>query len=291
MESIMALRGVKPTTVEKRLKALFYGPAGCGKTTAAIQFPQPYLIDTEKGAENEQYVKLLEQSGGMYFGTADFDEMVKEITELMTVKHEFRTLIVDPLTTVYDDLLDKAAKLVGTEFGRHYGEANKRMKHLINLLLRLDMNVIITTHSKKEYGDGMVLKGETFDCWKKLDYLFDLVFRIEKRGTERVGRVIKTRNTGFPENDIFPFSYAEIAERYGRNILERQANAEVLVSPELLAELMRLIELLKVPAETVDKWLDKAKAETLPELPAEVAKKCVEFLTNQISNPKAAAAA
>ena len=37
------LRGKKPETIEKRLKALFYGPAGVGKTTCAIQFPKPYL--------------------------------------------------------------------------------------------------------------------------------------------------------------------------------------------------------------------------------------------------------
>lgn len=284
----MALRGVKPTTVEKRLKALFFGPAGSGKTTAAIQFPRPYLIDTEKGAENDQYVKLLKAAGGSYFGTSDFDDMVKEVTTLLAEKHEFCTLVVDPLTTVYDDLLDKAAKMVGTEFGRHYGEANKHMKHLVNLLLRLDMNVIITTHAKKEYGEGLVVKGETFDCWKKLDYLFDLVFRIEKRGTERVGKVVKTRCEGFPEGDVFPFCYEEIATRYGKHILERGTVAEVLASAETVAELTRLVELLNVPADTVDKWLDKAKAETLTELPADVAKKCIDHLLKQLQPANAA---
>ena len=47
----MALRAKKPETVEKRLKALFYGAAGVGKTTAAIQLSSPYLIDTEKFEE------------------------------------------------------------------------------------------------------------------------------------------------------------------------------------------------------------------------------------------------
>ena len=45
------------------------------------------------------------------------------------------------------------------------------MKHLLSLLLRLDMNVIITAHSKNEYGNNMVVLGQTFDCYKKLDYL------------------------------------------------------------------------------------------------------------------------
>lgn len=287
----MALRGIKPQTVEKRLKCFFFGPAGSGKTTAAIQFPKPYLIDTERGAENDQYVKLLEKSGGAYFHTADFDEMVTEVRSLLTEKHDYRTLVVDPLTTVYDNLLDQASKIVGTEFGRHYGEANKKMKHLVNLLLRIDMNVIITSHAKKEYGDNLKVIGETFDCWKKLDYLFDLVFAVERRGKERVGRVVKTRCEGFPEGDVFPFSFDAIAERYGVATLNRSAVAEVLITKEQLSELTDLIGILKVSQDVVDKWLDKAKAETLAELPSSVAAKCIDHLNNSIKNRAAVTAA
>ena len=96
----MALRGKTPTTIEKRLKALFYGTAGAGKTTAALQFPRPYLIDTEKGAENDTYTKLLEKQGGVIFQTQDFDELLKEVKALLVEKHEFKTLIIDPLTTI-----------------------------------------------------------------------------------------------------------------------------------------------------------------------------------------------
>ncbi len=181
------LRGIKPEKVEKRLKALFYGAAGVGKTMASIQFPSPYLIDTEKGASNDQYVKLLQKSGGVIFQTSDFNEIIEEVRTLLTEKHTYRTLIIDPLTTVYNDLLDKSALKHGTDFGRHYNESNKKMKELLNLLIRLDMNVIITSHAKNEYGQNMSVLGQTFDCYKKLDYLFDLVFEIQKRGKERVG--------------------------------------------------------------------------------------------------------
>src|ERR1041385_376185 len=140
----MALRAVQPKAVEKRLKALFYGAAGVGKSTAAASFPRPYFIDTERGIENDQYVKLLQQTGGAVFQTSDFDELMKEVKALLTESHEYKTLVIDPLTTLYNDLLDKSALKNGTEFGRHYAEANKQMKHLLNLLLRLDMNVIIT---------------------------------------------------------------------------------------------------------------------------------------------------
>lgn len=279
----MALRGKKPETIEKRLKALFYGNAGVGKTTAAIHFPRPYLIDTEKGAENDQYTKILSTQGGVIFQTADFSEMLNEVKSLLSEKHEYKTLIIDPLTTVYNDLLDKAAARVGTEFGRHYGEANKSMRHLLNLLVRLDMNVIITSHAKNEYGDNMKVLGSTFDCYKKLDYLFDLVFEIQKRGKERVGIVRKTRIESFPEGDQFPFNYTQIAEKYGREILERDATPEELATEDQITELKRLIELMNIHPEIYQKWLDKSGAEIWEEMPKEFMQKCLDALTKKLT--------
>lgn len=287
----MSLRGKKPTTIQKRLKSLFYGSAGVGKTTAAIQFPAPYLIDTERGAENDQYTKLLDKQGGAIFQTTDFEELITEIRSLLTEKHPYKTLIIDPLTTIYNSILDKAADIVGTDFGRHYGEANKKIKRLLDLLLRLDMNVIITSHAKNEYGDGMKVIGTTFDCYKKLDYLFDLVVEIQKRGKERVGVVKKTRISGFDEFEAFPFSYQTFAEKYGKEVLERDAVAQKLASFEQVTELTHLINVLKVEKEMTDKWLEKAQASSFDEMEEEQILKCIEYLKNKISPSKKVEAA
>lgn len=278
----MALRAKKPEAIEKRLKALFYGSAGVGKTTAAINFPRPYLIDTEKGAENDQYTKILKKSGGVVFQTSDFDELMKEVKSLLTEKHEYKTLIIDPLTTLYNDLLDKSAIKNGTEFGRHYADANKQIKHLLNLLLRLDMNVIITSHAKNEYGQNLSVLGQTFDCYKKLDYLFDLVFEIQKRGKERVGLVKKSRIEAFPDMETFPFSYEEIATRYGKDVLERDAVAQELADEPQVKELERLIDLIKIPQEVSQKWLDKSSSERWEEMPKDAIQKCIDHLKSKI---------
>ncbi len=283
----MALKGVKPTAIEKRLKALFYGSAGVGKTTCAINFPRPYLIDTEKGAENSQYIKILEKNEGAIFQTNDFQEMIEEVTALLTTKHPYKTLVIDPLTNVYNDLLDKAEKKVGNEFGRHYGEANKQMKHLINLLLRLDMNVIITSHAKNEYGENLKVLGQTFDCYKKLDYLFDLVFEIHKRGQDRFAIVKKTRVESFNETEQFPFSYDSIAEKYGRHILEKDAVPQALATPEQLKQITYFIDLLKVSTEVTDKWLAKENANSFEELTEEYAQKVIDALKKKIDTQQA----
>jgi KaiC/GvpD/RAD55 family RecA-like ATPase len=278
----MALKGKKPAVIESRLKALFYGNAGVGKTMAAIQFPKPYIIDTEGSTNKPQYVAMIEKTGGAVLMTVDFDEMINEVRELLTTQHEYKTLVIDSLTLLYNDLLDKAERKVGTDFGRHYGEANKRMKQLLNLLFRLDMNVIITAHSKNEYGQNLAIMGQTFDCYKKLDYLFDLVFEIQKRGQQRVGVVRKSRIETFLDADSFPFSYAEMAKRYGVDVLERDAVAQELATPEQIKEMLRLIELFKIPEETYQKWLDKAGSETWSDMQREHIQKCIDHLQQKI---------
>ena len=287
-----ALRGKQPEAIKKRLKALFYGPAGCGKTTCSIQFPGCYLIDTERGAENEQYVKLLKDSGGAYYFTTDPDELISEVTSLLSEQHDYRTLVIDPLTVIYNDMLDKAAAEVGTDFGKHKGPADRKTKHLLALLLRLDMNVIITSHAKPKWErakdskgkDTVIEAGMTFDCYGRLDYLFDLVIEVGRRGKERVGRVVKTRMEAFPEGDVFSFSYPEIAKRYGVEILEKKPVAQALASQQQVDELVRLTKRLHIGTDKTAKWLDKAGADNWNEMPADAAQKCIDWCLQQINS-------
>jgi len=287
-----ALRGKLPEKADKRLKCMLFGEAGVGKTTAAIQFPKPYLIDTEKGATNDGYVDAIRERGGATFQTTDFEEMVKEVNTLMTVDHPYQTVIIDPITVVYANLLDASARSLsdakdpeGTAFGRHYVKADRRVKHLLNLLLRVDMNVVVTCHAKMVYGDSMTKLGNTFDGYKKLDYLFDLVLELQKRGKERYGVVKKTRIQTFVDGEVFPFTYDALAEKYGRASLERKAVAEVLATAEQVDELTRLVDLLKIDQETVEKWLGKANAETFAEMNTAIIAKCIEHCQKLVNKP------
>ena len=163
----------------------------------------------------------------------------------------------------------------------------QQLKQLLNLLLRLDMNVILTSHAKTKWekvGSQFKEAGVTFDCYGKLDYLFDLVIELQNRGKERVGIVRKTRLKEFPDSDLVkPFGYSEIAKRYGKNILERDTVVEALATPEQFAELTRLISLLKIENSTVAHWLGKANASSLKDMPAVLAGKTISFLKSKIN--------
>ena len=61
----MALPGTKAKDLKNgnhRLKLLLYGDWKVGKTYAACQFPESYFIDTERGAEQGQYIDLLKKA-------------------------------------------------------------------------------------------------------------------------------------------------------------------------------------------------------------------------------------
>ncbi len=284
----MPLRAVKPETIEKRLKVFFYGKAGVGKTMTSIQFPKPYLIDTERGCENDQYVKTLSEKGGVIFQTDDLDEIITEVKALITEEHDFKTLIIDSLTVVYQKVVDEEAVKPSkdgkdpTAFGRHYTVANRKIKHLLTLCTRLDMTVIFTSHQKAIYNEKMQNLGNTFDCYKKMDYPFDLLIEIDKRGSERFGIVKKTRIQGFPDSEQFPFTYEEIAKRYGKDVLERIAVPKALASEEQISELNELIELLKTPESVISKWLSKSKSEYFEEMEEEQIVACINSLKTKL---------
>jgi len=284
------LRAKKPEAVQKRLKLFMFGPAGVGKTTAALNFPNAYIIDGERGTEN--YEKIINASGSMVFQTTQVEDVITEVKSLLTEKHEFRTLIIDPITILYNDLLDRSEAKVGSDFGRHYGAANKQMKRLSSLIMALDLNVVVTAHAKKEYAPGaaMQLLGQTFDGWKALDYLFDLVMDLSKKGKKRFGRVVKSRIETFPDEDVFEWSYDAIKKRYeafaGEGILDRASVPVELATPEQVKTLKQLLEVVRLPDDTTAKWLAKANVDTFEDMPAATIDKCVQYVRDRLPDGK-----
>jgi hypothetical protein len=280
------LRARKPEAVNKRLKLFMYGPAGVGKTTAAIQFPNSYIIDCERGTEN--YDKLITASGSAVFQTVDIHDVVQEVKSLLTERHDFRTLVIDPITPLYNDLLEKCEQKVGADFGRHYGAANKEMKRLANLIMAMDMNVVITAHAKTEYGQNFSKLGYTFDGWRQLDYWFDLVVELGKKGKKRLAKVVKTRIESFPDEDVFEWSYDAIRQRYDAKMLEKEATAVALATADQVRELKDLLSIVRLPEGMVEKWLAKAGVDEWEDMPGDLIAKCIEYVKNRLPSAHAA---
>ncbi len=205
----------------------------------------------------------------------------------MSTKHDFKTLVIDSLTIPYDNLQADCEKVVGSDFGRHVTAANKKMKLLVNLLLRIDMNVIITCQAKKEYGGNMSVIGQTYACYNRLGYMFDLVFETQLRGEKFFAVTKKSRIDAFPMHESFSFSYAEVIKRYGNASIEKEVVPQTLADKKQVDELNRLIKLLKISDDVSTKWKEKHNAESFEELSADVIQKIIEHLKLKIQGDAA----
>ena len=280
----MALRARKPESIEKKLKMLLFGSWKVGKTMAALNFPSVYAIDCEKGMVHDQYVRLLQENHSEILQTSDVDEVIEEVRALGTDTHHFQTVLIDPITLIESDLMEKGeAELRKTTKDykegdiRVYGIRDRKLKRLINLLNRLDMNVIVTAHGKINYAPGgtMQVIGTTFDGWKRWPFEFDLIIELERRGDQRVAIVRGSRLVTFTELETFQWSYEEFLRRYP--IIDKPVTPVVLASAEQVAELKELLDVVKVPEDTLDKWLLKAKVDCLEDMSADTITKCIEF--------------
>lgn len=247
----MALRAKPPVKQSLRLKAFIYGPAGVGKTLAALQFPNAYIIDTAK--ETTRYAKLINDKKSEVLYCSDPYEILKELEELGTTKHRFTTIVIDEITTLYQNLqtiwtdkfIEAAEKdnsknskaVLLQDFGFRYWDKVKRdWRRIMNALRNLDMNVIVNAHQKDKYGSNQAIIGIASDSEKNDEYFSDFVFRLIKRGKEFKAITEKQRvlpveldpeSTQFP--DEFFWNYDNLVQFYNREYLEAESLNNVTV--------------------------------------------------------------
>lgn len=288
------LKAKDPKAAEpSKPKVLIFGKSGVGKTWQSIDFPSVYYIDTEGGADLDHYTEKLSRAGGVYMGPSDgacdFAVVLDQIKALATEPHSHRTLVIDSISKLFNTAVAIEAERLGDKnaFGADKKPAIAAMRQLIGWLQRLDMNVILIAHERAEWGQNdkgeRVEIGQTFDCWDKLEYELHLALRIVKQGKTRRAFVRKSRLLGFPEGESFTWSYADFAERYGREVIEGKVRQIVLASSDQISELRKLLSTVKVDDDFEAKCLSKANAQTWEELEAEQVNKVVAFLKARIA--------
>lgn len=284
----MTLKAKEPEkVVQTKPKFMISGESGVGKTFFALDFPKPYLIDTEGGAVREQYQEKLKKAKGVYFGkeegSQDFDAVIAEIRELCTTKHEYKTLIIDSFTYLYMLEAAEAEAKGGSDFGRDKKMANIPTRQLISVLEKCDLNIILVCHTKTKWerrGKDIIDAGSTFDGYDKLEYILDLWVELQKGG--KTFLVKKSRIQNLIQGDSYPLSYDKFAELYGKEAVERAAVPVKLASPADIAHLQKLIEGLKIDEATLEKWFKKCNCESIEEMSEEQIKSLITFCEKKI---------
>lgn len=276
----MPLRAKKPEYQPNRFKALIYGSTGSGKSHFCCSFPNAYYIDTEGVLKYPHYVKMLQDNNSDAVEIMDLEEIIKEVKELMSAKHNYKSLILDSasmpcnwLSTLEIERLvneskNKGKPIEGTEFGANKAKAARLLNHLIMLLIRIDMNVIITSHEKTKFVDDKEA-GKTPDINEKMAYALGTA--IHFRPTTKNSRVAyfdKSRYPELPNKECIQFDdgFKVLKEKFGDDMFYREVVPEKFATKEQLDTLNHLIKVLNVPEESYQKWLTTCKCASFDEM-------------------------
>jgi len=264
----------------KRLKLFLWGDSGVGKTTLALRFPRPVVLDMEGGTE-----LYGDDFDFDVIHTTDPDRAMEAVDWLATHDHPYRTLVVDPITIFWDALQRKWSDIFlrrnkGSKgFKYEYYDLQVRdwmtikaeFKEFVRKLLALNMAVVVTAREKTKYKDGSFMQaaGETFDGEKSLPYMFDVVLRLflDDDG-KHWAQVLKDRSNRLPK-EPFPVDYAVFEPLVSGR--EAKEEAPLPANDEQKQVIRRLLSRLGVSEEKAAERFRAYGASSIDDLTAEKA--------------------
>ena len=228
-------RAAKPSN--RRHKILIWGLSGSAKTKSALEFPGCAYIDNHGSAE--KYESAYPQH--LFFGSASEpptpDNTMAAVTSLLSDPGDRRTLVLDDITTYWDQVQGKWSKLFLSRLPKspgHHAEfytfqpsdwqhPKRELRSLIRRMIAIDVNVVIVARAQKEYagegGNFMKVVGEIFAGEKNMVYEFDYVFQFIHVPGEGGGKytaiVHKQRVT--PGEKPMPESFEFTIDKKGRS--------------------------------------------------------------------------
>ena len=189
--------------VAPRVKCLVYGPSGVGKTYLALTAPgKVAVIDTEGGTAF--YANRAGLSGFDVLPTKTFNDVTNAIVYLRNHPGEYETLVIDPVTVLYETLQD-AAQVKRADMRRNpdadlemldWQRIKRAYKTLMTDLVNLPIHVIVTARERDDEerrGNDRVKVGVRPDAEKSTPYYFDVIVRLTAKDGKRAAVVEKDR--------------------------------------------------------------------------------------------------
>ena len=211
-----------PEPSNRRNKILIWGDSGTGKTKAALSFPRCAYMDNHGSAE--KYRIAYQEEHKFFPPRPDVlptaDNVIQAVKSLMLDPGDRATLVLDDITTFWDQLQAKWSETFLSRLPQskgHHAEfytfqpsdwqhPKRDLRITLRRMIAVDMTSIAIARSQNKYaGKGtnyMEVVGQIFAGERNITYEFDFIFEFIVEDDKRFAVVHKQRVT--PGDKPFP---------------------------------------------------------------------------------------
>lgn len=121
-EPMSRLSAVKKGVLDAPMKILIYGGEGVGKSTFASQAPNPIWLGADGGTAHLDVTRMPEPK--------TWEDVIASVRELAKEKHDYKTLVVDPVNWLEQLNWDFIVKRDEDAFFQHTSSAGKKIRSI-----------------------------------------------------------------------------------------------------------------------------------------------------------------
>lgn len=276
----------------ERVILLIAGESGSGKSLWIANLKNALIFDTDIGGGLSYADARIKRNSSERIEVGSYLEIIDEIARRRRggKLESITTLAIDHLTTLQQESVIRHNPSSADDFGKSYDKATREWRKIRELVRNMDFNLICTAHLKSKYEKKEVI-GITTDASKNIEADMSMVVYLQKGPTyPSVARVAKWRRD--PEDErgpvpqTFPWTMEDFLKIHGRS-MDGARHEIAMAKPEQVAEIKRLLGIVKLPDDWETRALTKAKVESWDEMPEETIVKCLEYIQKSVAAPAA----
>lgn len=262
---------------------LIEGDSGAGKSFFVSTIPNAFIFDTDLGGGLRYADPWIAKIGSRRLEAATWSEVHDTIREEILAGTLPLNVAIDHVTILHQNSVLDYNPTGEADFGRAAARATADWRKVRELVRRADCNLYAVSHTTPKYDQGEQV-GTKADGAKNIEADFSVVLRLvhEEGGVHpSKAKVIKWRRhpedpRGAPPK-LFTFTIEEYAGIVGAGF-GRERKPVDIATAEQVAEIERLLSVVRTPEGWTEKALKKAGAETWAEITKEQAEKMTAHL-------------
>ncbi len=279
----------EPAVRPERIIALVAGESGSGKSFWMAGLKNGLFFDTDLGGGMAYLDARIKRNGSERIEVGSYPDIRAEIEKRRRSGElsRFTWIGIDHLTTLHQEATSRHNPMGVEDYGKSYEKATREWRQIRHLVRVGDFNLICTAHLKPKYEKQQVV-GIVTDASKNVNADFSIVLYLQKNANgsyPSIARVEKWRRDPEDPRGLipaqFPFTIEKVFELHGGDGQGERVEIEMATDAQV-AEMVKLLEVVKIPETEIEKWKKKAGAEEWADFTADDLAKCIAYVRSKL---------